>query len=392
MNRRQFLGASAAAMVVAAHAAESGGKMRVALIGHTGRGNYGHGLDTMWARVPGTELVAIADADEKGLAAAQKRLRVEKGFADYRRMLVEIRPDIVAIAPRSIDEHHDMVLAAVEAGVRGIYMEKPFCRTPAEADAIVAACEPRRVKVAVAHRAIYHPLLPVVDRLLAEGAIGRLLELRGRGKEDDRGGVLDLWVLGSHVLNLAHRFAGKPVACSAVLLENGRPVVRGDVREGAEGVGPVAGNELHARFEMERGVPLFFESIAKAGNRAGGFGLQLIGTQGIIDFRFDKDPFAHLLAGSPFPPDSTPRKWTAISTAGVGKPEPIAEMVAQFRDHVWAAQDLIAAITENRSPVCSAEVARVTVEMVSAVLESHRLDGRRVTFPLQTRKNPLKLL
>ena len=254
---------------------------------------------------------------------------------------------------------------------------------------MVAACESRRVKLAVAHRAIYHPVLPVVDRLIEEGAIGQLLELRGRGKEDDRGGVLDLWVLGSHVLNLAHRFTGKPLACSAVLLENGRPAVRGDMIDGAEGVGPVAGNEVHARFETQRGVPLFFESVRKAGSRSASFGLQLVGTQGIIHFRFDKEPFAHLLPGSPFAPIPATRTWTAISTAGPDKPEPMANIVTEFNDHLWPAQDLMAAMREDRSPVCSGEVARVTVEMISAVLESHRQEGRRVAIPLQTRENPL---
>ena len=38
--------------------AESERKLRVAVIGHTGHGDYGHGLDTMWLRVPETEIVA----------------------------------------------------------------------------------------------------------------------------------------------------------------------------------------------------------------------------------------------------------------------------------------------------------------------------------------------
>ena len=37
-------------------------KYRVGVIGHTGRGNYGHGLDTVWGHLPGCELVAVADA------------------------------------------------------------------------------------------------------------------------------------------------------------------------------------------------------------------------------------------------------------------------------------------------------------------------------------------
>jgi predicted dehydrogenase len=392
MNRRQFFAATAAGVALAARAADSHAKLLVAVIGHTGRGNFGHDVDTMWLHVPETEIAAVADADAQGLAAAQKRLKVAQGFSDFRRMLAETQADIVAVCPRHIDQHRDMALAAIAAGARGIYVEKPFCRTPAEADAIVAACAHRNVKLAVAHRNRYHPVLPVVDRMVKDGAIGRLLEIRGRGKEDERGGALDLWVLGPHLLNLAHYFAGRPLACAAVLLQDGRPATRGDVQEGAEGVGPIAGNELHARFEMQRGVPVFFESVRKAGNRAASFGLQLVGTQGIIDLRMDTDPIAHLLPGSPFLPTGEPRAWTAISTAGAGKPEPMPDVAAQVRGHLLAARDLIAAIRENRPPLCSAEDGRVTVEMICAVFESHRLDGRRVTLPLQTRQNPLAML
>jgi predicted dehydrogenase len=397
MNRREFLASTAVSTAVAAStamaapAADADRKLRVAVIGHTGRGNYGHGLDVMWLHVPETEIVAVADADPKGLAAAQTKLKASKGFADYRQMLAAVQPDLVSIAIRYIDQHAEMALAAIEAGARGIYCEKPLCRTPAEADAIVAACERRGVKLAVAHRAGYHPVMPAIDRLLRDGAIGRLLEIRGRGKEDERGGAQDLWVLGAHVLDLACYFAGKPLACSAVLLQDGRPATIEDIEEGAEGVGLIAGNEVHARFETERGTPVFFESIRKAGAREAGFGMQLVGTQGIIDLRFDKDPLAHLVPGSPFQPTAEPRPWIPISTAGAGKPEPLTTLAADFKFHLWPAQDLIAAIRENRPPRCSATEGRVTVEMISAVFESHRLGGRRVTFPLQTRQNPLSV-
>ena len=47
MNRRHFLALSIASSIsIAARADEK--KLRVGVIGHTGRGNYGHGLDTMW--------------------------------------------------------------------------------------------------------------------------------------------------------------------------------------------------------------------------------------------------------------------------------------------------------------------------------------------------------
>src|SRR5690606_16371842 len=102
-----------------------------------------------------------------------------------------------------------------------------------EADAIVAACEKHGAKLAIAHRNRYHPVLPVVAKRIEDGAIGRWLEIRARGKEDARGGALDLWVLGSHLLDLCHVFTRKPLACSATVLQDGRPVVASDVQDGA---------------------------------------------------------------------------------------------------------------------------------------------------------------
>lgn len=395
MTRRQFTAAAlAAGLSLHVRGDDPARKLCVAIIGHTGRGDYGHGVNTMWLGIPETEIVAVADAGAgaAGLAAMAAKLKITATFDDYRKMLTETKPDMVAICMRHIDQHRDAVVAAAETGVRGIYMEKPFCRTPAEADEIIAACEKYKVKVALAHRARMHAVLPVVSGLVKDGAIGTLLELRARGKEDERGGSLDLWVLGSHLLNLATYLAGKPLACSATVLQGGHVVTRADVKEGAEGVGPLAGNEVHARYEMESGVPLYFDSVQNAGVKSAGFGLQLIGTKGIIDFRSDTEPLAQFLEGNPFQPVKEPRTWTPISSAGVGKPEPKPELSKDSTSHRTGARDLIAAMREERQPLCSAYDGRVIVEMISAVFESQRLNGQRVTFPLTTRGNPFALM
>ena len=192
-------------------------------------------------------------------------------------------------------------------------------------------------------------------------------------------------------MNLLHYFAGKPVACTATLLQDGRPATRDDVKDGAEGVGPIAGNEVHARFETESGVPVFFDSVAKAGVKNAGFGIQLIGTAGVIDLRFDAEPVAQFREGNPFQPTAEPRAWVPISSAGIGKPEPVPNAGKLVMSHVTPGRDLIAAIREDRAPLCSAEDGRVIVEMISAVFESHRLGGARVPFPLKTRQAPLSL-
>ena len=367
-SRRAFVRTAIfSSLALNASAAVAGERLRVAVIGHTGAGDYGHGLDTMWLALPETEIVGVADANPVGLEKAKARLGLSAGFSDYREMLAALKPDLVAIAPRHMGEHRDMALAAIRGGIKGIYMEKPFCRTVAEADGIVAAAAEKKVKIALAHRNRYHPALRVVKKLVEEGAIGRLLEIRCRGKEDARGGMQDLWVLGSHLLNLAVYFAGDPVSCSAAVLKGGRPVTKADVVEGKEGIGPIAGDEVHARYEMKSGVPVFFDSIANAGVAEAGFGLQLIGTKGIFDLRIDSEPLAHLLAGNPFQPVAEPRKWVPVTSGGIGVPEPLVDIRKGVGGHHYAARDLIAAIREDRAPLCSAEDGAVTVRMISMV-------------------------
>ena len=392
MNRREFLtttASAAATLAVGERAIAQEKRWRVGVIGHTGRGDYGHGLHTMWLSVPETQIVGIADADAKGLEAARKKVSGAPGFADYRQMLAETKPDIVAVCPRHLDQHHEMILAAVEAGARGIYVEKPFCRTLLEADDIVSACQKKKVKLAVAHRNRWHPALAAAKKAIDDGAIGQVLELRGRGKEDTRGGALDLWVLGSHIFNLMHFLAGTPRSCSAVMLKGTEPAAPSDVKPGAEAVGPIAGDRLHARYEMENGVIGYFDSIRGAGVPAANFGLQVIGNKGLIDFRIDVEPLAHFVPGNPFQPANESRPWIPISSAGIGQPEPIANLKTQVANHALPARDLIAAIEQNRPTLCSAEDGRTTVEMIAAVFASHVKNGARVALPLASRDHPL---
>ena len=76
MNRRQFLLTTAATSIAfAARAAEPERKWRVAVVGDSSRGKYGHSLDSMWLNVPETEIVAVADADPTGLAGSDSTSR-----------------------------------------------------------------------------------------------------------------------------------------------------------------------------------------------------------------------------------------------------------------------------------------------------------------------------
>jgi predicted dehydrogenase len=360
-------------------------KYRIGVIGHTGRGDYGHNLDTAWLDLPEVEIVGVADPDEQGRAAAVKRLGTRRAFADYRKLLDETKPDIVSICPRWLDQHCEMVIAAAERGIH-VYLEKPMCRTLEEADRMVESCRRHDVKLAIAHQTRYSPKIQAIRDLIDDGKIGNILELRGRGKEDQRGGGEDLWVLGSHVMNLMHTFCGEPTWCFASVEEQDEPVATSDVREGNEGIGLLAGDAVRAIFGMHDGVTAYFGSHRNAASNPTRFGLQIFGSQGVIEILTGYLPEAYFLPDPAWSPGRSGAKWLSVSSAGVGEPEPLSGN--NDTGNVKACRDLVAAIEQDRLPLCNVLDGKMTVEMIAAVFESHRT-GRCVAIPLENRRNPL---
>jgi len=305
-------------------------------------------------------------------------------------MLDEVKPDLVGICPRWLDQHRDMVVAAAERGIRGICLEKPMCRTLAEADEMIAACERNKVKLAIAHQSRYSPKLPVVGEMIRSGKIGRVLEFRCRGKEDSRGGGEDLWVLGTHVLDLVHHLGGEPKWCFGTVYQGGRPIRPDDVKPGNEGIGPLAGDSVHAMFGLADGTPAYFDSGRNAAAEPTRFGLQIFGSTGVIEMETGYLPAVHYLPDPSWSPGRTGAGWIAVSSAGVGQPEPLKDGGLPA-GNVLAVKDLIAAIEEDRQPVANMYEARTATEMIVAVFESQRLGGP-VTLPLKNRENPLTML
>lgn len=365
-------------------------KYRVCLIGHTGRGNYGHNVDTVWRHIANAKVVAVADPDEKGRVEARQRVSAENSYADYREMLDKEKCDIVAIAPRWLDQHRDMVLAAAEHGCH-VLMEKPFCRNLQEADEMVQACEMRHLKLAITHQTRWTPTLDVAKRLIKDGEIGEVLEIRGRGKEDARGGGEDLWVLGSHVLDLMRAFGGDPTHCTATVLENAKPATAADVKEGNEGIGPLAGDHVQATYALPSGVTGYFASRRGRGGNPSRFGLQVFGTKGVLEFLTGHIAGCQILRDPSWSPGRSGKNWEPVTSNGIGQPETL-ENSGLEGGNVLAVNDLLHCIEHpDRHPRCSMYDARWTIEMIAAVFESHR-QGATVALPLQNRQNPLTML
>jgi predicted dehydrogenase len=362
---------------------------RVAVIGRTGKGNYGHGLDVVWKALDHVEVVAVADEDDKGRAAAVARLGVTNAYADYRHMLDKEQPQIVSVADRWLDQHRDMVVACARAGA-SVLLEKPFAPTLADADEMIRACETHHVKVAVAHQTRYSPRVQRVRELIGDGRLGDLLAMHGRGKEDQRAGGEDLMVLGTHIVDLMRFLAGDARSCYAGVRQGGKPVTRAEVHEGGEGMGPVAGDEIHALYDFDKGVEGHFGTHRAHDGVGARFGLTVYGSKGVIQLTTGSLPATYFLDDPSWFPGRSKAAWEEVTSAGVGKPEPLTD-ASLGAGNVWIARDLIEAIEKDRQPLGSMYDGRAALEMILAVYESHRIHGP-VDLPLKNRQHPLTLL
>ena len=389
-NRRAFLkntatgiGSLAVGMACSPLLGASNKTYRIGIIGSTGKGNYGHGLDVVWKGIPQAIVAAVADDNDTALASAVTRTGAKKGYADYRTMLDTEELDIVTVCPRWVDRHHEMLLQCAAHNCH-VYMEKPFCRNLAEADDVVQAFEQPQLKLAIAHTNRYRPDLNIARRLIEDGEVGEILEVRARGKEDGRGGGEDLWVLGTHLLDLMRALMGDVESCYATVTVNGKPVTRADVYEGNEGIGPLAGDHIEASYRFKNGVAGYFASRRNQRGNPSRFGVKVFGSLGVIEFSSHNE--FYILKNASWSTSRGDGQWLPISSYANSD-----EVQSKPQGNEAAVLDLMAAIETGRQPISNIYNARAATEMIAAVFESHRV-GRPVTFPLQNRRNPLTML
>ncbi|RPJ87513.1 MAG: gfo/Idh/MocA family oxidoreductase, partial [Acidobacteria bacterium] len=360
-------------------------KYRACIIGATGQGDYGHSLHLVFGLRPAVELVGLADPDEAARRAKAAEAGVARTYADYRQMLIKEKPDLVVVAPRFTVRHREYLLAAVNGGAHGL-MEKPIADTLSDADEMLQATSSRSLKWSIAYNFRPMPIVQHARRLiLEEGLIGQVLEVRGRGKEDRRAGGEDLLVLGCHIVDLMRFFLGDPVWCEADITVGGRRAGKADVHEATESLGPVVGDRVQATYAFKDGIKGYFASTRSEDGNGGRWGLDILGSGGIVTIRPDAQPMIGLLREPSWAPLAGRRNWEVLPGAPpeVMSPNPRAARYAPIVD------DLLLAIEENREPKVSLRDGLLSLEMLQAVYESH-VRETRVTFPLQSRAHPLK--
>ena len=365
-----------------------------AVIGSTGKGGYGHRLDTAFD-IDGVELVAIADHDLEGLTAAGERLGVSRLYHDYRQMLETEKPDFVSIAPSWVTDRVPMIEAAAAAGCH-IYCEKPVAGSLAEVDAIVAACQSAKVKMAVAHQ--WRAMLPIqkVIEDVKAGKFGKLLRVRTRPKDDSRGGGEELLLHGTHLFDLMMAFTGEPRWASGHITMDDRDATTDDTGQGNAPVGPIIGDSISAVFGFDNGVRGFFDSTAGLAipgesNFDNLYGLSLECERASLELREPGDVYIY-----PVPrvlPDLRDLAWERVWVPEWHeRPEHAPHLLRKnwlSIGNKTLARDLIDAAEANREPLSSIRMVRFVNEMVQGVYSSHLLSGQRIAIPLTERAHPL---
>lgn len=379
-------------------------RYRVAVIGSTGQGDYGHGLDTAFVGVDRADVVAVADSDPAGLRRAGERLNVAVLFADFREMLDRVKPDVVCIGPRWVSQRVEMLQAAAAAGCH-VYCEKPFVADLLSADVIARALQQHNVRLAMAHQ---WRAMPPVQRALADirsGKYGRVLRMRARPKDDARGGGEELLVHGTHWFDLMIALAGPPRWVSGHIRVKGREATKDDRREGSEPVGPICGDSVVAVFGFEDGVLGFFDSTANtapSSRRSAShqqlkpawdsvYSLTIECEDAVLQLRQPGDVFVYPANG--VLPDLEQLQWKKLwiedwHFTPEHLPRPIRQEWLAIGNRMLA-KDLLDAIDRQRDPLSPLRHALWITEMVQGVYASHFADGRRLPIPLTERAHPL---
>ncbi|HET6246903.1 MAG TPA: Gfo/Idh/MocA family oxidoreductase [Tepidisphaeraceae bacterium] len=182
MNRREFLGASAATLALSAMNAHVYGAadqkpLRVGLIG---TGWYGKTDLCRLIQVAPVDVVSLCDVDSQMLANAadlvatrQVSKKKPRLYGDYRKMLAEKDLDIVLIG--TPDHWHALpMIAAVDAGM-DVYCQKPISVDIAEGKAMLAAARKNKrvVQIGTQRRSTPH-LVEAKEKFIDQGALGNI--------------------------------------------------------------------------------------------------------------------------------------------------------------------------------------------------------------------------
>lgn len=126
--------------------------------------------------VNGLELGAVCDKKQAALEDFQHNKNVSS-YNDYNEMFQKETCDIMIVATNA-PSHHDIVISAINSGIKRILCEKPLACSIAEAKSMINAARSMNVSLAVNHNKRHIPTYQWLAQQLQSGVFGKIRSIR----------------------------------------------------------------------------------------------------------------------------------------------------------------------------------------------------------------------
>lgn len=169
---------------------------------------------------PKIDLVAGSSRDEGRRERFKERAGV-RVYADWKKMLEEENLDIVSVATYA-PSHAEISIGCAQAGVRGVYCEKPIANRVSDADDMLSTCEQNGTHLVINHNRRYNPNGKATQERIASGDLGDLTSVNLQWATGRTGGV------GTHIIDAMCMYLGQRVAAVSGTMDlAGKPDCRG---------------------------------------------------------------------------------------------------------------------------------------------------------------------
>ncbi|MGH2370220.1 MAG: Gfo/Idh/MocA family protein [Chloroflexota bacterium] len=325
-----------------------------------------------YAQIPSTTVVGACDLvpalTEQFVQNWGSAWPEVKTYTDYRQMLAEQRLDLLSVVT-SDHRHAQIVVDAAEAGVKGIYCEKPIATTLADADRMIAACRANGVVMSIDHTRRWRPLWHQVRALLRSGELGQLRRIVATLA----GPRAMLFRNGTHLLDMVGFFAESTPAWAIAELDDEHHAY-GPAYAGDGGRDPASDPGGSAYVHFQNGVRAFVNASKSA---FAGWEFALFCERGRVRVDDVSGAAEVWQPGTQEVGGRRPVRWllpeanTTIGSLRAGLEEIIRHVEARQRG------------TEPPAPLVSPpEAGRQVLEILLGILQSSHAGSAKVTFPV----------
>lgn len=149
-------------------------------IGIIGTGLISHRHMRTWSKLPGVEVVAGCDINDKVLQDWGALWSIRDLYHDYRELLARDDVDAVDICLHN-NLHAPMSIAAMKAG-KHCYCEKPMAGSYADAKLMYEASKKLNKKLAIQISSIFNLQTRMARDMVREGVLGKIYHMRSTGE------------------------------------------------------------------------------------------------------------------------------------------------------------------------------------------------------------------